>query len=206
VNTGPRPYPAIVKEGGPNELQDLIKRSHVVSLSPAENARLNVLTFTPDPSLERAWTIRRNHPDLAHLITSDLASVADIYAARRAAAVEAGVIPAEPDARIVAGLDSMATEYAATAGDPYADMDTRHRAAFAAAIQAGDFAAAVKEWAAWLKEHAERNAYAKRKAAAIAASGRHTFADVRFAPSFIPELEAAVGGGTIAETMPIIQR
>jgi hypothetical protein len=205
VNTGQRPHP-IVKAGDPDELQKLARTRFQRRLTPAEDARLAALSFMPDPALERAWTIRQNHPDLAHLITSDVVSVLDSYTARRAAAVEAGAIPAEPDARIVAGLDNMATEYAATAGDPYADTDTRHRAAFAAAIQAGDFAAAIKEWAAWLAEHAERNANAKRKAAAIEASGRSTFADVRFAPSFIPELEAAVGGGTIAETMPIMRR
>jgi hypothetical protein len=203
---GHRPAPAIVKEGGPNELQDLVKRSNVVSLSPAEKARLAVLTFAPDSALERAWTIRQNHPDLAHLIPSNYAAGLDNYSARRAAAVAAGVIPAEPDARLVASVDNMATEYAATAGDPYADTDVRHRAAFAAAVQAGDFAAAVKEWAAWLAEHAERNAYAKRKAAAIEATGRHGWADTRQAPGWTAEFEAAVGGWTVADDRPIIQR
>jgi hypothetical protein len=57
-----------------------------------------------------------------------------------------------------------------------------------------------------LAANTERNAFASRRATALQAFGRPAFADRRNPPSFVPELEDALGGGTIRETMPIIQR
>ncbi len=204
--TPPRPVPAIVKEGGPDELQELIKRSHVVRLSPAEDARLHALTFTQDVTLERARALARRHPDLAGLTPTDVCTALETYEPRRAAAVAAGRLVDGPDPLVAAAVDHMAAEYRATATDSYTTLDATHRAAFSAAIQAGDFAAAIKEWGAWLAEHAERNTFARRRAAALQAFGIATFADVRPAPRFVEELESAVGGETIRSMFPIVQR
>jgi hypothetical protein len=204
----PRPEHPIIHDGGRNEVRDLIQAGQNRHLTDAERLRLAGLTFTTDETLERVRLIRDRHPDLYGLVPSNVRSGLLAYEAKRAGAVTAGKSVADPPPAVVAAVDAMASEYRAAAAIParFVDLDDRHRALFRSAIAAGDFAAVVTEWSAWLAEHAERNAHARRRGSALSAFGVSTWADVRLAPSFIPELEDALGGGTIRETMPIIQR
>ncbi len=219
--TMPRPLPAIVQPGSlsaDDELQALAKASFARRLTPTEEARLKALSFAPDTELERVRLIRERAPDLYGLVLRSLRQRLEGvtegqgrqegYETRRSAAIAAGRAVPEPDARALVGVDRLSSDYRETAADAHAHagLAERHRAAFQGAIKAGDFGAAVKEWAAWLADHELANASAARRARVLEQFGHSTSADRRPAPSFVPELEAAVGGGTIAETMPIPNR
>lgn len=178
-------------------------------LTDAEALRLAALTWTTDETMERARLIRDRHPDLYGLVPSETRyGLEQVYEAKRSGAVAAGKSVADPSPAVVAAVDALATEYRAMAAIParFVDLDDRHRAAFRSAIAAGDFAAMVKAWGAWLAEHAERNASARRRASALSAFGVSTWADVRPAPGFVQEMEDALGGSTVRELMPIIAR
>ena len=201
-----RPFHPISTDGGPNEIRDLIQARAVRRLRPAEEARLAALTFEIDPALERDRLLSTGYPDVWSVVPRDSGLILDAYEARRANALAGGRVLADPDPAVVAAIERVATEYRQTLGDPFHSLDAEHRERFRAAVGLGDFSLVVKEWTAWLAAGAERDVFARRRAAAAQAIGRPTVADVRRPPSFIPELEAAVGGGTIAQTMPIIQR
>ena len=204
-----RPVPAIVKPGGdPDaEVQALVKRSNVARLTPAEDARLTALTFTPDADLEHARLLIERHPDLRGAVLGQTVLRLETYEPRRQAAIDAGRAVPEPSPRAIADADRTAAEYRATRTDPHLGLAERHRAAFGDAVRAGGLsAAAVKIWSDWLAATTAANEIARRRAAAALGLGHSTYADVRRPPSLIPELEAALGGGTIAETMPIIGR
>ena len=202
----PRPVHPIATDGGPNEIRDLIQARQVRRLRPAEEARLSALTFEPDPTLERDRLLARDYPDVWSVVPSDSGLILDDYQKRRDNALAGGRVLADPAPAVVAEIARVATEYRETLADPYTTLDATHRAAFRAAVMSGDFGAVVREWTAWLAAGAERDAFARRRAAAAQALGRPTVADVRRPPSFVPELEDALGGGTIRETMPIIAR
>jgi hypothetical protein len=199
------------------ELQELAKASFARRLTPAEDARIRALSFQPDAEMERARLIRDRHPDLYGLVLGQLRQRLEGvtsgqgrqegYEPRRQAALDAGRTVPEADAQRIAEIDQLAAEYRATAADPHADLAERHRAAFQSAIRAGGLGPdAVLVWITWLADHEAANALAARRARVLQQFGHSTSADRRFAPSLIPELEAALGGRTIAETMPIIQR
>lgn len=218
--TTPRPLPAIVQPGAlspDDELQALTKASFARSLTRDEQERVKALSFAPDAEMERVRLIKLRHGDLYGLVLGQLRQRLEGvvegqgrqegYEPRRAAAVAAGRAVPEPDARAIAEVDALAAEYAATADDPHAGLAERHRAAFQGAVRAGGLGPdAVRIWATWLAEHNAANALAARRASALQALGHSTTADRRFAPSLIPELEDCLGGGTIRETQPIIQR
>ena len=203
-----RPVPAIVRPGGdPDaEVQALVKRSNVARLTAAEDARLHALTFTPDVALEHARLLVERHPDLRGAVLGQTVLRLETYEPRRQAALDAGRIVAEPTARAIIEVDALAAELRATTIDPHLTLDVTHRRAFASAVKVGDFAAVVVEWGAWLAANDERNAFARRRAAALTGFGHAASADVRPAPSFVPELEDAIGGGTIRDTLPILGR
>lgn len=217
--TMPRPLPAIVKPGAlspDDELQALAAARIRRSLSRDEEARLRALSFEPDAEMERVRLIRERAPDLYGLVLSQsrqrLEGVTEGqgrqegYELLRQAALDAGRVIPEPDARAIADVDQLAAEYRATAADPHADLASRRRAVFQGAIKAGDFAAAVKEWAEWLAEHEAANALAARRASVLRQFGHSTSADRRPSPGFVEELEASVGGHTVAQDRPIAQR
>ncbi|MGD0247845.1 MAG: hypothetical protein ABSB75_02220 [Candidatus Limnocylindrales bacterium] len=215
----PRPYPAIVKPGALDpdaELQALTKASFARTLTKAEQAQSDALSFRADAQMETARLIRTRHPDLYPQLPAPLRNRLEgvntpthreeSYEALRLAAIAAGRAVPEPDAAAIDEVDRMAAEVRATASDPYADLDDRHRAAFGAALRAeGLGPVAVKEWAGWLAERVVANEYATRRARALTWMGRTTYADRRPVPTLITELEA-LGGGTGAAMMPIPQR
>ena len=215
--TLPRPLPAIVKPGAlspDDELQALTKASFQRSLTRDEQERVRLLSFTPDAEMERIRLIHDRHSDLYGLVLSELRQRLEGvtegqgrqegYETRRQAAIDAGRAVPEPDARAIAAIGELAAEYHETALDPHAGLAERHRAAFQAAIRAGGLGPdAVRIWTTWLTDHEAANAVAARRASVLQRFGHSTSADRRFAPSFIPELEAALGGRTIADTMPL---
>ncbi len=202
----PRPFHPVSTDGGPSEIRDLIQARQVRRLRPAEEARLAALTFELDPAQERNRLRRNGYPDVWGVVSTDAALVLDAYVKTRDNALAGGRVLADPAPAVVAAIARLAAEYRETLADPYSHLDAQHRERFRAAVRAGDFGATIKAWTAWLTAGAERDTYARRRAAAGQALGRPTVADVRRPPSFIPELEDALGGGTIRETMPIIQR
>lgn len=200
----PRVHPIV--PGNPDEVNQLIRKSYSNRLSPAEASRLLALTWRGDEALERARAFVARHPDLAGFVPIEhQPGVSTDYERRRAQAVAAGAAMPEPN---IAILDHLAAEIRATNPVPseYMTLDVDHRVAFQKAVQSGDFAALIATWTAWLAAHEARNVFARWRASALAAFGLSTMADIRFAPGFLPELEAAVGGSTIASTMPINQR
>lgn len=197
-----RPVPAAVSLGDGKEAQDLIKASFQRRLTADEDARLAVLTFATDGNLERGRLMVSRHPDVAAAIPTDIRQCLESYERKRQAAVDAGRVTADADARVIAEVDVMAAEYRATTIDPYLGLDNRNRAAFAAAIKAGDAAAAGSAWFGWLAEREAANAFARRRASAVQAVGCATFADVRPAPVFEEELAAAGGLGMLGSLLP----
>lgn len=205
-NETPRPFHPISTDGGPNEIRDLIQAHQARRLRPAEEARLAALTFALDPALERDRLLRDGYPDVWSVVPRDSGLILDAYEARRDNALAGGRVLADPDPAAVAEIERVATEFRETLANPYSNLDAERRERFRAAVRAGDFGATIKAWSGWLAAGAERDAYARRRAAAGQAIGRPTVADVRRPPGFVEEIEGALGGKRVAESMPIIQR
>ena len=203
-----RPIPPIVKEGSPDEAQDLIKRSFVASLTAAEDARLHALTWTPDANLERARLMLRRHPEMEVALLGETMRQLEAYEVRRQAALDAGNrAVADPTPADVAAVDRLAAEHKATAVDPHDGLAERNREAFRAAILAGGLGPeAVRIWTTWVAENRAANDLAKRRTAAEQGLGRPSWPDVRRPPALLEELEDCLGGTTVRQDRPIIAR
>jgi hypothetical protein len=187
---------------------NILKNWPANRLTETQRHRLAFLTFTTNPDLERVRLIRDRAPDLYGLVPTDTRAGLEGYEPQRAAAIAGGREVADPPAAELIAVDAMAAEFRETSLEPagYADLDTRHRAAFATAVQAGDFGQVIAEWRAWLAKIGERNAFAARRGRVMQGIGRAWGRDVMPEPMFVAELGAAVGGTPIENLLSIPQR
>jgi hypothetical protein len=198
------------------ELQELAKASFERGLTREEQARVQALSFQASAELETARLVRERHPDVYPMLLGQLRDRLEgvntpthrqeSYESRRQAAIDAGRAVPEPNAQAIAQVDRMAGEVRETRRDPWATLDSDHRDAFRAAIAAGDFGGMVRAWSDWLAARVRANAEASRKAAAETWLGRATSADHRMELNWTDEFENAVGGRTVADDRPVVQR
>ena len=208
--TMPTPrVPAIVPPGTDPEAeqQALVKASFQRRLSAPEQARLDALSFSADASLEQARALAQRAPDVASAVFyRETREALPGYEARRQAALAAGKAVADLPAGILMQLDSLATEYRATEGDPHAGFMQTRRDAFRAAVMAGDFGAVVRAWTGWIAECQQANTFARRRASVRHALGRSESPYLHPEPTLVIELEQVLGGSTIDARMPIVPR
>ena len=190
---------SLSKHAVTGEVNALVQASHVRSLTDDERLRLAGLTWVPDETMEGVRLLRDRHPEAyAQVPSGTTFALATTYEPNRAAAVAAGRTVPDPSPDLVARVDHVAAEYYATKTTPvwFEDLDKRHRAAYRAAIQLPDpdINEALRVWFAWRREHAERQEFFARRAAALAGLGRAAGDGYRPEPRWDREFEDAVGG------------
>jgi hypothetical protein len=188
------------------EAQDLIKASFQRHLTKAEDSRLAALTWTTDEGKERILLIRDRAPDLLALVPTDHIAGLDAYERKRAEAKAAGRTVADPTPAAIADVDRAAIAARKAARKSTSSVAQGSARVSRYSIAAGDFGGMVRAWSDWVGARKSANAAASRKAAAERSLGRAAFPDHRMELNWTDEFELAIGGRTVADDRPIIQR